>query len=597
MTSQERWIRIFIGVVLCAWIPFLLTSHFFDWDQFYAFQEIDYRAWMVDHVLPLWSYQLCGGVTRLGDPQALGLSPLFGWVMLFGPVWGTKALLYSCWFIGVISLRGWLLLLVPSPGATHKQLAWVVALLAFGSNFFLWHFHVGHVTFALMGLGMGIIYYTWKAWLARLSRPDCALFVLVSFTYYTGGMVQSTLYMMIPLFLALGLALLWQAATWVRAGVSLALWWKKLAAMVGWHALGILLASYKLYGVFAYQQAYPRTIPHKQETLPWLSTLMAHFLPTWDFHFAGLWSVPKTSAYAAWEHSMWSVFPALLLAYGLYRWRKPRPAHTVEPATPTPINAPDPRTLISTFLWVYGVVVILFSLGDVAPFAPHALLNGALHHSVRVIQRYQIGLVFVMALICWRVLLHDDALLQWFRSRLAIPLLVLTALSPLTFWPSLSLKQAGFLAKRKAVRHTPMRWFLLVPHPKGSLPPMHQALQSGLGVVNCYNPLYLDPKAYTKELPHTAKGPKYDGGTGTGQKRMRPLPFVYQGKSKLSKSCLKGSHYKQNKLIIGPTCPARVCVNIRWVNPHHKQPFAFDPGVGKYCRTSTLPPTKRSKTK
>jgi hypothetical protein len=63
---------------------FITLSNQFDWDYFFTTAEVDLRAWLADHELPLWSYQFCGGVTRIGDPQAFGLSPLFLPVFLFG---------------------------------------------------------------------------------------------------------------------------------------------------------------------------------------------------------------------------------------------------------------------------------------------------------------------------------------------------------------------------------------------------------------------------------------------------------------------------------------------------------------------------------
>ena len=64
-----KW-ALYVSMALVALCVVLLTvfSNHYDWDAFYALAEVDYRAWWVDHELPLWSYQLCAGISRIADP-------------------------------------------------------------------------------------------------------------------------------------------------------------------------------------------------------------------------------------------------------------------------------------------------------------------------------------------------------------------------------------------------------------------------------------------------------------------------------------------------------------------------------------------------
>ena len=92
-------------------LPFLLFtillifSNFHDWDYYRAPAEAERRSWLLDGVLPLWSYQICGGLTRIGDPDSFGLSPSFIFVLLFGSLWGPKLIMLLHCLVGFIFSR------------------------------------------------------------------------------------------------------------------------------------------------------------------------------------------------------------------------------------------------------------------------------------------------------------------------------------------------------------------------------------------------------------------------------------------------------------------------------------------------------------
>jgi hypothetical protein len=92
-------------VVLAAFALFIALSNEFDWDYFFASAESERRSWLIDHQAPLWSYQFCAGTSRIGDPQAFGLSPLFVPILIFGSVWGWKILIVISAVIGWLYAR------------------------------------------------------------------------------------------------------------------------------------------------------------------------------------------------------------------------------------------------------------------------------------------------------------------------------------------------------------------------------------------------------------------------------------------------------------------------------------------------------------
>ena len=74
--------KIFSLLSFLSLAAIICMSNQLDWDYFYTTAEADLRSLLVYGELPLWSYQFCAGVTRIGDPQALSLSPLFLFVLL-----------------------------------------------------------------------------------------------------------------------------------------------------------------------------------------------------------------------------------------------------------------------------------------------------------------------------------------------------------------------------------------------------------------------------------------------------------------------------------------------------------------------------------
>lgn len=591
---RHPWNRVVLGFFGLALLSFLLLSNFFDWDHFFATHEADFRSWILDGQPPLWSYQFCAGSSRVGDPQALGLSPLFMWVLLLGPIWGSKVLVFCCVLIGAYYTRKLLLLWVQTLRSeqSNSTVVWVdvVTVMFWGSNFFLWHLHVGHVTFALMGLGVGLVYYTWKAWLQSFSRWDWLWGTLLSATYYAGGFIQSTVYFLLPLFLAMALAWGGYTIRLLLKKQSVVPWLKRWAASVGFHLLGILLASYKLYAVMAYQRELPRTLSASTEYVSLKEIVLAHFVPTFNHSFVGLGKSLGTNKFGIWENSQFNVLVWLLLIYaGWWVWRKIKASSANDESEAATVDSDahdaDKGWLIWLFLACYGVIALAFSLGDTLSWGPHSWFNQTVFHgSIRVVQRYQVSLLLFVTLGATAVWARDEQFQTFFVRVLAIPLLALVGLNALSFTSSLSLGQLQFLLKKKGPRQTKMKWLVISPHRRGSLPQMHQIVKLNMGVINCYTPLRLDHRAFAREMPYTRKGVKFDGFTSVSEPRLRPFSLIDRKTTKASKACLRKSYYTQTHVVVAPECPRRVCLNIRQPNPYLSSNWTYDAKIGKYCR-------------
>ena len=307
-------VEIAVGICLLAFSAYMILCNGFDWDVFLSFSEVDRRSWVLDHRAPLWSYQLCGGVTRIGDPQAFGLSPLFLVVILFGSFWGTKLALLVSAAAGMYFMTRLLALFgdIDARAGVPRAQCLTLAALFITSNFFLWHLLVGHFTFVSFFFGLGIIFYTLEGYLHGLGRKDLLLAILVAWQHYSGGFFHSTVYLLVPFFIAFGLFAAAAAAPGIRsATLQGRSHLRRMADATTFHVCGLLLASYKLIAVWQQQQENPRVLvaPYEFNDLgalfayqlmptrgsEWLFPLVRH--TRWDLH----------------EYSAFSLFPIALL--------------------------------------------------------------------------------------------------------------------------------------------------------------------------------------------------------------------------------------------------------------------------------------------
>jgi hypothetical protein len=318
--GRRHWavVEIAVALNLLAFAGFVILSNWFDWDHFLSFSEVDRRSWVLDHRAPLWSYQLCAGITRIGDPQAFGLSPLFMAVILFGSFWGTKLAVLVSAAVGLYFTTKLLALFAdfathtPAPRASLLSLA----TLFVTSNFFLWHLLVGHFTFVSVFFALGIIFYTLQGYLHGLRRRDFLIGALVVWQHYSGGFFHSTAYLLVPFFIAFSLFAALAASPGVPAALSLPRpHGRRLVHAASFHLCGLAIASYKLVAVWHQQHAYPRFAGVAPEQTSLWQLLVYQLIPT----VGPRWLIPLESHWDIHESSVFSLLSAALMLLGA-RW-------------------------------------------------------------------------------------------------------------------------------------------------------------------------------------------------------------------------------------------------------------------------------------
>jgi hypothetical protein len=557
-------------LLVCAFVALLVVfSNHYDWDVFYALNEVDRRAWLIDRELPLWTYQLCGGMSRIADPQAFGLSPLFVLVLAFGSFWGNKLWVLASLGIGVyfaaklFELCGNPERERPGPWTPHLVPA---ALFVFG-NYFMWHLLVGHFTFAAHFVGLAIIYLTLAGYWRGLSRREFGIGVLVSWQHYAGGFFHSLVYLMVPFFIAfalfVGIDLLARRARsseGARAPID------RLWGAGAFQAVGMLLALPKLWAVWSYSRAIRRNLePSLIEAAS--PDRIARHLATPTLNLDWLLPVPGPQLHAVHEYSSFSLLVPLALAAGVI-------ALTGRPAARTPPSR-RPWNGAVTFACVYLAVAGLLAMGDLGSWAPFALLNDHLFRgAVRIASRFEVGIVLAAGIVFAAVSRSGPA------SRLASPgaglaVLALLALNLATFLPLTSVERLHEVLALPATPHARMReWSVYPIYPsdhKGVGGELHRANTSqmygpvllGRGIDNCYN-----------ALPVRRKRPPTTG----------VLPLIDARVGMPGRACVEASYYTQNRVILAEECPELTCVNISWLNPLQRDPPLLElPSIGRYC--------------
>lgn len=529
-----------------AFAGFLLLSNEFDWDHFFATNEADLQSWMLHHELPLWSNQICAGVTRLGDPQAFGLSPLFLPVILFGSYFGLKVIAFLTMCLGFWSLRTiGLRCLGPSESAENKRtIVDVLVLTTLFGNYFLWHAHHGHLTFFQIPLilAMVALMITEPANSANRRKTWFALFFL-SWTYFSGGFYHSIVFFALPTFLALtsvfGILLLgsWRTQT---LRFALAQKWNVLSLM-----LGLVAGSYKVWGVLNYQKMFPRTLNGPSESSISWETLIYQLIPTADYKFVavdytpGPWSIWE---YSAFNLTAWVGLIALLSL--AIRHISKRAALKIDPVFLTAI------CLFCFAIW--------FSLGP-NPYSIHFWLNVALKGSLRVVGRYQFLFTcsfFLFALIGIQNLSWLQTVLRKYSG-----VLVAMIVANMATFSTLSLESFFRVRGFSSETTTKMQSVGVVPYRDLSHSYMLPAVSAGYLVPNCYNPInrkILIAQEYVGRPEFNVQGTQ----------RLDPGKIWPLVRNSTNQQCLSDTYVTSNNIHLSPSCEPGTCLNLNGLNVH-----------------------------
>lgn len=599
--TLRMWLALF-ALVLAFGVG-LLFSNGYDWDLFYTYNEIDLRIWVLDGQLPYWSYQLCSGSTRIGDAQSFGVSPLFVFVLLFGSFWGTKAIVWCCVGLGwwyatrLFLLFAWDEDFPQAITPTGHFVGALLGLLLVLSNVFLWHLFVGHVTYALFYLGLGIMYYTLKAWVGAWSRWDWPVSVALVFCYYTTGFYHPQIFMVLPFFAAIAFVMLVQLVSVWSQPLARGQWFRRVSVAVGFHLIGLVLGSYKLLAMLHYQGLYPRTVK-AHEVVSWPFLLLSQMLPTWEHRVVGGFTSPKS---LIWEESFFHMAGWGLLLCLMWVVYKRVQGEPLEVTPPRQVKENISSRWLLWFLLAYALVVLGFCMGDQADWSLHALLNRqVLNRSIRNIERYQVGLVLVFHLLLARVVLRREGLVQVLVRRAVWPILLLVLLNGWTFAKDIKqVKLGDFLAlqKNRQTKRKMKIMFLTVPYTKMryyglARTNMYPLAMGGVGIPYCYNPVKIN-KPLERWMVKTYFA-RRERARKRAQQGLRVLqnPQVFKlidtELTPVSASCLAGSYYTQQEVHLDPSCPHSVCLNLGHVNlydyPNKHKAFDQVKSINKICR-------------
>jgi len=100
-------IFVFIAVAFFYTLPLLKNFSYWgqmDWDQFTFWNAVPRETLLRYHQFPLWNIYANGGNVLLAHPQSPFLSPLYIFVLIFGPVIGLKIEIIVHLIIGLFGI-------------------------------------------------------------------------------------------------------------------------------------------------------------------------------------------------------------------------------------------------------------------------------------------------------------------------------------------------------------------------------------------------------------------------------------------------------------------------------------------------------------
>lgn len=512
---------------------FILGSNFHDWDQHSFFNYFDYSSIWHFKELPLWSFQQCAGGTRIGDPQALGLSPLFITILILGPIWGAKINAILLTIFGYLGLNKLIFLIYHSNDkAPFKHSISFICFIFLVSNFFLWHHAVGFANFLNNYTLIIVGYFLVKAHKQNLTKIEKLLFFIFSWHYFSAYIYATNMFIVMPILLSFCLySLMYPKNMLVRSLFNLNI--KKVSPFI----FGFLFSLPKLWGVFSYNLANPRSV-ETRESYSFLEIIEQIFIPTFDYNFITRDYV--NHLYGVHELSSFSLI--LFLTPFLIFWSK----------------RDQNDTKIFVFCMILAVISICFSMGYFNSFAPFSMLNHLLSHSVRVSPRFEIGVVISFFIIAVHLVMKSSFNLSKF-TRLAFTFLVMINLA--SFYPFISFEKLitnskiDYSAKKLNSQILEVPWNMQWPY---TLADHLSNYASGSIIRNCYNPLFL-------------------GQSMTNKSKMNLT-------NSQNEICIRDSYVTQNNLYISSACEKDLCLNLREMPSHLAAQWKYRKSSKQFCR-------------
>jgi len=577
----------------------VVVNNRWDWDHFYASFSVDISSWLVDHTPPLWSYQLCGGMPKAADPQSFGLSPLFVFHLLFGPIWGTKVLLLVLYGIGYYYLsRTFALILKQNPDDSAEVLALGLPMTLLLGGYFCWQIVAGHFTFMLMLLVVALLYYSLKAAVQGLSFREKLAALLLGWAYFSGGIYHSFVFLWLPITLSFSLVLGFS----LIGGLLRHRWrepWQRCLRFAGAHGLMILPGLYKLIPVYLNQLHNPRGGMDLCDLHVSLAkVLIFQFFPTIGPQisvFRSIVTIHGDYPWIIWELGSFSTIGwvlALTLGISLFAARK-----WAGVDQPIPANR-----LIGLMAATTVAFSLLLALGNFHPLSPYTLLNKYLfQNSARISYRFGFSISYSLALLLVWLLAQRRRLQRRIARFILLPAVVVScccvypflntygigkeAYPPGRYWENGDVPLTGHRMKDALTFPTlslpstrQMTEFVI--HRDITWPPMMTHLRRGRGYLDCYNPLVFgrQMQSYIDQVHDRLK-------TSPDQYVFEVVPLIANG----SERCRQESYFTQARLYISPACEVGTCLNVNGINPADPIKDYLSVEQGRFCLTKPLP--------
>lgn len=518
---------------------FITISNYFDWDHFLSFTEVELRSYLIDFEFPFWTYQLCGGVTRIGDPQSFGLSPLFLLNILLGSFWGLKLLIFTSAIIGFTYLK--------KIGGFFTQDSTSVnsiCLFFIFSNYFVWHFHHGHITFILHYWFIPISYHYIKFLIGAFEKNDFWRLLGFIIVFFSSGFYHSLVFFAFPFVLSYLLSM----PFWVFKVKS-----RNAVKFILCQVLGFILVSWKLFFVLNYQNEFTRVVNQNGESNSFFNILTSLFIPTWNYNFA--FGITTDLRWGIWEYSAFSfaniIFILLILKYIFTRAEKLQSFKLSN---------------INKFLIIYFFITIALYVGNILPNSPFELINQIFFkNSVRVVGRFGINIIFILSLSCFVMLKHlkNHFITKKIIVGITIPCIIFTL-------SSINSIDADNVLKIFNLNFSNTKKMFVVDNARqrnNYMSYMYPLILQGRGVLNCYQPI-------NREI-------RFQGEQGL--RFLKTQNFIFAEDGSISQDCINNSYYTQNSIFISPSCSTRVCLLMNHLTNEDRKNFSINSKNNLYC--------------
>lgn len=576
-SNDNKWFQRLTAATFLLFFCFISLTNYMDWDHFFTSAETDWHSWIIDHQLPLWSNQYCGGVTRLGDPQAFSLSLFFLPVLAFGPFWGLKLLMLLASMIGFAFQRNLLRLFLKLYKKTselnleEKNLTTFLSLSFVFGNYFLHHLHSGHVGFVFMYLIPGLLYYFLKGLFFSLRLREGFILSFLVWVFFSGGFYHAFIFFLLPLILGIKIFVTYLLCKNIRSltaikNIVIRVFHVSLFALIG-----IILSAYKWYSIYSYQKLFPRIVQNQVESPITIGPLLYQFFPTFGDYYLGRFMQPD-AIYGTWEYSSFSIHGMIFLILIVFLFFENR--RNLKRVIKVDCNA------ILLLPFCLTLSYLLFSLGNLTNWLPFGFLNQLLNHSVRVLGRFQIVLSFSITFFTLILMLRSPRLMNLVTKRFAFFILILIPLNFLTFWNHFSLStliQLSSIPRTAEAKMDHISNGILKRDRFYSY--MFPEARKGSAFLDCYNPI-IHQKAITDRFQQ-AKEVSFPNFTQVPDSMT--LKFIDPEQGFPPETCQKNSYFTENSVFLDPSCPPGTCINLNGVNIYQKTLLNFHPKVGKYC--------------